>query len=58
MKAPHVLKVCIAVAVSLWLTRCLSLNVLAPESRGERVVNKELEKNLGMPILDGAGACS
>ncbi len=53
MKAPRVLKVCIAVAVALWLMSWLSLNVLAAESRGEKAVNKELEKDVGMPILDG-----
>ncbi len=53
MKAPRVLKVCIAVAAALWLTSCLSLNVLAAESHGEKAVNKELEKDLGMPVLDG-----
>jgi len=53
MKAPRVLKVCVAVAVALWLTSCLSLNVLAAESHGEKAVNKELEKDIGMPVLDG-----
>ena len=40
MKSPHALKICIAVAVALWLASCLSLNVSAAESRGETAVNK------------------
>ncbi len=46
-------KVCFGIAVSFWLITCLSFNVLAAESRGETAVNKELEKDIGMPILDG-----
>lgn len=53
MKKWSVLKACMGVGFSLWLLTCLSFNVLAAESPGQKAVSKELEKEIGMPILDG-----
>ena len=53
MSTRIVLKVCIAVVIAFWLIPCWSFNVLAAESRGQAAVSKELEKDIGLPILDG-----
>ena len=53
MKKRSILKVCITGIVSVWLITCLSSSVLAAASHAETAVNKELEKDIGMPILDG-----
>ena len=53
MKKQRILKVCIAAVVSFWLITCLPLNGLTAESPGQKAVGKELEKDVGMPILDG-----
>ena len=53
MKTGNVLKVCIALAVTFWLMAGWSGNVLAAGSPGETAVSKEMEKDIGMPILDG-----
>ena len=44
---------CIAVALSFIFMVCLSLNAFSAETPGEKGINKELEKDIGMPILDG-----
>ncbi len=53
MKTPSVMRVCIVVTLSCWLVNCLPGNILAAEGRGSVAIGKELEKNVGMPILDG-----
>ncbi len=53
MKKGSVAQVCIAVAVSFVLVISLSFNVFAAQSRPKTAVNAELEKDIGMPILDG-----
>ena len=52
MKKPHIVSICIVI-LSLIFIACLSLGVFAAEPPGEKAVNKELEKDVGMPILDG-----
>ena len=52
MKTGSVMKACLAI-VCFWLVICWSFSVFAAETRGEKAVNKELEKDVGMPILDG-----
>ena len=52
MKKPHIVSICIVI-LSLIFIACLSLGVFAAEPAGEKAVNKELEKDVGMPILDG-----
>ena len=53
MKVPSPLNVFIVAVVSLLLATFLSLNVLAAESRGGAAVHKEMEKDIGMPMLEG-----
>jgi hypothetical protein len=53
MKKRGASKICILAAVSFWLIACWSLAVFAAESPGEKAVNKELEKDVGMPVLAG-----
>jgi hypothetical protein len=52
MKKPTTPNVCVAVAFSIMLI-FLSLNVFAAETSGTKAINKELEKDIGMPVLDG-----
>lgn len=53
MNTQRTSKVYIAVAILVCVISCWSLNVLGAESRGEAAVQKELEKDIGMPTLDG-----
>ncbi len=53
MKAYSPLRFFIMVLALLWLTVFLLPNVSAEESRGAKDVKKELEKDIGMPILAG-----
>ncbi len=53
MKKPNNVILRIAVVLSLIFIVCLGLSVFAAEPSGEKAVNKELEKDVGMPILDG-----
>ncbi len=53
MKKPKVPIICFAAVLSVIIIACLSLNIFAATSPGEKAVNKELQKDLGMPILDG-----
>ncbi len=46
-------KICILVAVLFWLIPCWSLPVEAAEPGGEAAVSKELQKDTGMPVLNG-----
>ena len=46
-------RTCIVVVLSFMFVASLSLAVFAAESTEEKAVNKELEKDIGMPILDG-----
>ena len=52
MKKPHIVSISV-VTLSLIFIVCLPLGVFAAEPPGEKAVNKELEKDVGMPILDG-----
>lgn len=52
MKKPHIVSISIVI-LSLIFIVCLPLGVFAAEPPGEKAVNKELEKDVGMPILDG-----
>jgi hypothetical protein len=52
MRKPHIANIRIAI-LSLTFIACLPLGVFAAEPPGEKAVNKELEKDVGMPILDG-----
>jgi len=52
MKKPHIVSISV-VTLSLIFICCLPLGVFAAEPPGEKAVNKELEKDVGMPILDG-----
>jgi len=53
MEKRGALKICILAAVVCWLIPCGVLPSGAAESRGEAAVHKELEKEIGMPVLNG-----
>lgn len=53
MKIRNVMKICIVLGFALWLTAFWSVNVLSVESSSKTAVNKELQKDVGMPVLDG-----
>ena len=53
MKKPFVVYACIVAFLPFVLIASLSHFACAAESSGEKAVNKELEKDIGMPILDG-----
>ena len=53
MKNLAIARTCFIVVLAFMFVACLTLSVLAAESPGEKAVNKELEKDIGMPILDG-----
>ena len=53
MKKPNTVILCIAVALSFIFMISLGLSVFAAEPSEEKAVNKELKKDVGMPILDG-----
>ncbi len=53
MKKRSVLRICVASAMLLWFMSCWQADLLAAESRGAATINKELEQEIGMPILDG-----
>lgn len=44
---------CLALVVSVLFITCLPLGLLAAESAGQKAVNKELQNDIGMPVLDG-----
>ena len=52
MKKSHIVSIC-TVVLSLAFIVTLSPGVFAAESPGEKAVDKELEKDVGMPILGG-----
>ena len=54
MERRRVSKICIMVAVLFWLIPCWVLPSGAAESRGEAAVSKELQKDIGMPVLVGS----
>ncbi len=53
MKKPFVVYACMGVFLSFVLIPSLSLAASAGEPPGQQAVNKELEKDIGMPILNG-----
>ncbi len=53
MKKPNIASRPIAVVLILMFTVCLLSTVFAAGTTEEKAVNKELEKDVGMPILDG-----
>ena len=53
MKKRKALKICAVVVVSFGPTVCLSSIVPVTESAGQETAGKELEKDVGIPILDG-----
>jgi hypothetical protein len=53
MIKPGITRVCGVVVLSFLLTASLLSYAAAAESRGEQAVEKQLEKDIGMPILDG-----
>jgi hypothetical protein len=53
MKTASVVGVCVAVALSCWLASCRPGNLMAAESSGAAAIGKDLEKDVGMPMLDG-----
>ena len=54
MKKMNRTRICLILFLSCVCFACLSLTIPAAESPGEKAVNKELEKEIGMPILDGS----
>ena len=53
MKIGNVLRICIAISVTLWLAAAWPAGVIGAESAGREAVNKEMEQDIGMPILAG-----
>ena len=53
MKKASIVRLSIIVTLSLIFIVCLSLTAFAAGTTEEKAVNKELEKDVGMPILDG-----
>ncbi len=53
MKTGNVLRVGIAIAVALWFAAGWPAHVFGAESPGTAAVNKEMEQDIGMPILTG-----
>ena len=53
MKTMNKTRVCLILFLSCICLASLSLTIPAAESPGEKAVGKELEKEIGMPILDG-----
>ncbi len=53
MKKRGALHLCTLVLIPVWLITCWSLNVCAADPQGEKAVNRELEKDVGMPVLSG-----
>ena len=52
MKKGGALRLCIVVLIPFWLITCWSLNVSAA-GPGEKAVDREMEKDVGMPVLNG-----
>jgi hypothetical protein len=53
MKRQNIINTCIVTVLSLVVIFCLSVEMAATESYGEKPISKELEKDIGLPILDG-----
>ncbi len=53
MKRPTIINGCVVAALMLMLAACLPAGLAAAELPGGQALNKELQKDVGMPVLNG-----